>query len=121
MKVERTGTVIRLSYSVLFAAVTAVFFYFLISCNAGDFAVHAESRKPEIVDSVYRISDADELIWFSELVNGELTDGTERDPDAKGTLTGDIDYRPICYFDLGFPNNRQYFVIVFLIVATRRF
>ncbi len=108
MKVERTGTVIRLSYSVLFAAVTAVFFYFLISCNAGDFAVHAESRKPEIVDSVYRISDADELIWFSELVNGELTDGTERDPDAKGTLTGDIDMNGKKFTPVGKEYGREF-------------
>ena len=108
MKFEKERAFIRVSGSILFAVMTVIFLYFLASYNFGCGCAHAESRKPEIVGDVYRISSADELTWFSELVNGDLADGTKQNKAAKGTLTQDIDMAGKKFTPVGKEYNSEY-------------
>lgn len=57
----------------------------------GKDAVDGEaSAKPELKDGVYQIANEENLVWFAELVNGTLTDGTLQDKGAGAVLTDDI-------------------------------
>ncbi|MGN0554452.1 MAG: hypothetical protein ACI4LI_00985, partial [Candidatus Fimenecus sp.] len=44
----------------------------------------------ELTDGIYQIKNAGNLYWFSALVNGTLTDGTEQNTSADAVLVNDI-------------------------------
>lgn len=46
---------------------------------------------PACVNNEYQIYNVNQLKWFRDLVNGKLTDGTERKKDANAKLMADID------------------------------
>ncbi len=46
---------------------------------------------PSLVDGVYEIRNLNHLKWFRDLVNGNLTDGTQQNSSANATLFSDID------------------------------
>ncbi len=46
---------------------------------------------PSLVDGVYEIRNLNHLKWFRDLVNGNLTDGTEQDKSANAKLMADLD------------------------------
>lgn len=56
---------------------------------------------PEQKDGVYQIGTPQELCWFSDLVNGELKDGTAQKPAAQAVLTADIDLSGTEYTPIG--------------------
>lgn len=56
----------------------------------GNCTVCGDASKPAIVDGVYQISNEAQLYWFAGLVNGTLTDGTDKNTSAKAVLTSDI-------------------------------
>ncbi|MCQ2189151.1 MAG: hypothetical protein MJZ00_04475 [Paludibacteraceae bacterium] len=59
----------------------------------------------------YQISDAQELLWFAELVNGKLSD-VDQNRSACAELTGDIDLSEVCgegigsWSPIGFTDNQ---------------
>jgi hypothetical protein len=63
-----------------------------INSASSDWLLYAQ--QPAVGDgtaeSPYRIGTAEELAWFSALVNGELSDGTSQNSSAWAVLTADI-------------------------------
>ena len=55
----------------------------------------------------YEIGNAGQLCWFAGLVNGTLNDGTSKNTNAKGVLTGNIDLASISnWTPIGNESNR---------------
>ena len=52
---------------------------------------YAQANKPEIKNGIYQLTNAEDLVWFSNYVNGDLRDGGEKVSNAKAELTKDID------------------------------
>ena len=52
---------------------------------------YAQANKPEIKNGIYQLTSAEDLVWFSNYVNGDLRDGGEKVSNAKAELTQDID------------------------------
>ncbi len=51
----------------------------------------AEGHRPETKNGIYQITCAEDLVWFSNYVNGDLKDGSQKVSDAKAELAEDID------------------------------
>ena len=39
---------------------------------------YAQANKPEIKNGIYQLTSAEDLVWFSNYVNGDLRDGGEK-------------------------------------------
>ena len=63
----------------------------LILCTIGTLSAYAAAPAGEgTQESPYQISNEEDLIWFSQLVDAELTDGTAQNTAAWAELTNDI-------------------------------
>ncbi len=60
-----------------------------------------DTAVPLVVNGVYHIGSAGQLVWFRDLVNGALTDGTPQNKAAPAVLTADIDLSAVCGDVLG--------------------
>lgn len=56
---------------------------------------------PACVNNEYQIYNVNQLKWFRDLVNGELTDGTERKKNANAKLMADIDLQYEAWTPMG--------------------
>lgn len=56
---------------------------------------------PACVNNEYQIYNVNQLKWFRDLVNGTLTDGTERKKDANAKLMADIDLQYEAWTPMG--------------------
>ena len=55
-----------------------------------------ETAIPPLINGAYRISNAEQLAWFRDLVNGALTGGIAQNAGADAVLTADIDLSGVC-------------------------
>ena len=58
-------------------------------------------KAPACVNEVYWLYSAEQLSWFRDLVNGTLTDGTERNKSANAILKEDIDLQNQAWTPMG--------------------
>ena len=63
----------------------------LIICTIGTLSAYAAPAGEGTETSPYQISSEEDLIWFSQLVDDELTDGTAQNTEAWAELTNDIE------------------------------
>ena len=56
---------------------------------------------PACVNNEYQIYNVNQLKWFRDLVNGTLTDGTERKKNANAKLMADIDLQYEAWTPIG--------------------
>lgn len=83
-------------------------FLFLLGCllAAGQTWAQTQPSGAGTQDNPYKISTADELLWFAGLVNGTLTDGTEQNAVACAVMTKDIDLTGADWTPIGNSSNK---------------
>ena len=63
----------------------------LIICTIGTLSAYAAPAGEGTEENPYQITSEEDLIWFSQLVDAELTDGTAQNTAAWAVLTNDIE------------------------------
>ncbi len=66
-----------------------------------DISQEEVGTSPEVQDGVYQLASAEDLIWFSNYVNGAYTDTLGDGTGASGELTNDIDLKEEAFVPIG--------------------